>query len=851
MAEQQTGQVINISDIPEEIKPYRRMLLNAAASLAFDPRFLMQQLASNPTGLTGLPGGSNTPTNPTDPNYNYTPTALGVKQGTTSNNGYSINSDALNSLISSLKKSNASFSDPLMSGKSGNSIDALTGSMLGTKGVNLNDVGLPIGPGTYPVNQPVGGGVNPTPIIIGSNGANSPNFNPYAGVPPPSTIPRTPNTYNPGNPGTNNPGTNNPGGGGNPTTPGPNNPTPNQPGGGTTFAPVGTVFVQPGAAGTTGSVGPDYNNGQYLPDNIAAQLAAALGGTVSHTVTGGPNGPPPQNVLELGLGGVGNQLNAGLVYDLLTNPSQAGFQQQRLQDELNYLTRQSNAFQGFQGAPQTFSQYAVDPSQFPRIGNMPTYKKGGLIERLKMKRYAVGGSLPGLDPAAPPTSTTQDTSSYPYAAYTPFSGQRYLDFRDNPANGNLATSQATRAADTGYSMLPSVFDGFGKIQDNRDPVTGKPTTNFGIANDLMDWSGNQVGAAMTGYGDIYNKAMSVGNTSFAPTDYAAPQFSDPTLLSAGRIAIDPLNDYRMQNSLSWPDNGVIGTYMNPYMDAVGQQQRQRAIDDFNEQRGARNSAAVRSGAFGGSRDAVVQGVAERALNRNLQSIDANTLNNAYLQGQQQFNADRSAGFNVNKANLDSALQTQGLATQAGLSAAQSNQATNAQQFAQKLAADQQAEQMRAQYGLQAAQLGDTSRQAAARLGLDAATLGGNQALQAMQGLTNASTAMSSIGATRADLQRLAQQLEQSRLSGLAQSGAAQDARAQGALDYGYQNFQNERNWPFQLANFYAGQLSGVPIGVNQEQVQYQSVSPWSQIGGLATSAIGALGQYAANRNQGS
>lgn len=843
MATTPTNSNVNISDIPEEIKPFRQALLNAITALTFDPRYIAQQFSGQniPQGGTQNPGGT-----VGDPNYNAT--ATGVTYGTPVSNksGFQVNQDALSGLMKQLSKAGATFSPDLMNTKSGG-IEALSGSALSTKGVNLNDVGKPIGQGTYPVNQPVGGGVT-NPIVIGSNGMNQPGFNPYLNyqTPPPITNPNG-NNNNPGtnNPGTNNPGTNNPGGGNNPNTPNtPNNPQ--NPGGGTTYKPVGTVFTAPGAAGTT-TVGSDYNPNQYASDALAQQLAAALGANVTHTLTGGPNGPPPQNLLDFGIGGVGNMLNAGLVNNMLTAPSQQPFAQQRLQDELNYLSGNSAAYQGFNVPPQTYSQYAVDVSKFPKIGGMAS--GGSLMERLQKKRYARGGSvkryvtggITGLDPSASTTSTTSSNSNYPFADYQPYGGQRLLDWRENAPSGNLQISNATRQAEAGMANnIPSMYDEEGGI--------GQGPLRF--ANDGMDWAGRNIGNAMEGYNDIMGRASSIGQTSFSPLQYSTSSISDPELLSAGRISVDPLNNYQMQNPLSWTDQGVRGAYMNPYQDAVTSVQRQRAIDDFNEQRGARNSSAVASGAFGGSRQAVENGVAQRALNRNLQNIDAQGLNNAYLNAQQQFGADRTAATGVNKANLDALLQTQGLATQAGLSAAQSNQATNAQQFNQLLQAQQNAEQMRNQFGLQSQQLQDSSNQAAARLGLDAAQLGGNLGISAMQGLTSAGTALSNNAATRADLQRLAQQLEQGRLGTMQQAGAAQDARMQGALNLGYQDFQNQRNYPFQLANFYQGQLSGIPVGVNQEQIQYQQYSPFSQIGGAITSGIGALGQYAANRSNG-
>jgi hypothetical protein len=102
------------------------------------------------------------------------------------------------------------------------------------------------------------------------------------------------------------------------------------------------------------------------------------------------------------------------------------------------------------------------------------------------------------------------------------------------------------------------------------------------------------------------------------------------------------------------------------------------------------------------------------------------------------------------------------------------------------------------------------------MNLQQAQIQGNMGLAAMNGLTNAGTALSNVGGQRADLGRLAQQMQLASLQARQHAGASQDARAQNALNLGYQDFQNARAWPYQQANFLMGQLQGIPMGVNQE-----------------------------------
>lgn len=93
-------------------------------------------------------------------------------------------------------------------------------------------------------------------------------------------------------------------------------------------------------------------------------------------------------------------------------------------------------------------------------------------------------------------------------------------------------------------------------------------------------------------------------------------------------------------------------YMSPYMQAVVDEQSRRAIQRFDEQRGARASQAVQAGAFGGSRQAVQEGLAERSLAEQLGGIQAQGLQDAFQQASQQFGQDRAALLAQEQAQAD-------------------------------------------------------------------------------------------------------------------------------------------------------------------------------------------------------
>lgn len=91
-------------------------------------------------------------------------------------------------------------------------------------------------------------------------------------------------------------------------------------------------------------------------------------------------------------------------------------------------------------------------------------------------------------------------------------------------------------------------------------------------------------------------------------------------------------------------------YMSPYMQNVIERAQAGARREFAEGQAQRDDPAIRSGAYGGYRAAIQQGVAERGLSNQLADIEARGLQSAYENAQQQYERDRAAGFTVDSAN---------------------------------------------------------------------------------------------------------------------------------------------------------------------------------------------------------
>jgi hypothetical protein len=122
-----------------------------------------------------------------------------------------------------------------------------------------------------------------------------------------------------------------------------------------------------------------------------------------------------------------------------------------------------------------------------------------------------------------------------------------------------------------------------------------------------------------------------------------------------------------------------GQYMDPYMqNVVGIQQReaQRQADIAGTQRGAQ---AVGAGAFGGSRQAIMDAEAARNLAIQKGDIQARGLQDAYGRGQQQFNTEQQ--LREQSRQYGSGLGLQGL--QAAMSGAGQLGQLGQQQFGQQ------------------------------------------------------------------------------------------------------------------------------------------------------------------------
>jgi hypothetical protein len=200
-------------------------------------------------------------------------------------------------------------------------------------------------------------------------------------------------------------------------------------------------------------------------------------------------------------------------------------------------------------------------------------------------------------------------------------------------------------------------------------------------------------------------------------------------------------------------------YMNPYLSASLAPQLQEARRQFDITGQQQQSNAARSGAFGGTREALMAAENRRNMNQQMNQMIGQGYNQAFGQAQQaqQFGA-----------NL-------------GLQGQQARAATLGQQLA---AANQ------------------------------LAGLGGQQ-LQAQQGIYNLQNQM----------------------------GQQQQQQQQNVLNQAIQNYATEQQYPFMQLGVINSMLRGLPMQQSSTQMYQAPPSQISQLAGLGTAGLGALGMY--------
>jgi hypothetical protein len=390
------------------------------------------------------------------------------------------------------------------------------------------------------------------------------------------------------------------------------------------------------------------------------------------------------------------------------------------------------------------------------------------------------------------------------------------------------------------------------INDNPYQRYDKPrTADFGeLQNTAMGAAktmgpSSQLGTATNLAGDVGTRAM---GTNYQAGQFAN-QFQDPGAYQPGQFSMmqaqaPSLQQYQMDpaervRTQSFARPGSAEAFMSPYMQNVVDIQQREAQRQADIARTGRGAQAVGAGAFGGSRQAIMEAEAARNLAQQKGDIQATGLQSAYSQAQQQFNAEQQARLQAQLANQQAGLTVGGQNLGARLGVQQlgagqdlQSQLANQQAFQQAQQAREQSRQFGAGQGLQAAGLGAQYGQAAQQLGEQSRQYGAGLGMQGLQTGLQAAGQLGALGG-----QQFQQGVDINKLQSA--YGGMEQAQRQRGLDIGYENFMNEQNYPYKQLGFMSDLLRGTPTGSSSVTQMYQP--PGSALGQLAGLGTGIYG----------
>jgi len=273
------------------------------------------------------------------------------------------------------------------------------------------------------------------------------------------------------------------------------------------------------------------------------------------------------------------------------------------------------------------------------------------------------------------------------------------------------------------------------------------------------------------------------------------------------------------------DEAAAKKYMNPYIQqALNPQlealQRQQSINQQGDM-----AKLAQAGAFGGSRQAILQAQNNENLLRQQSGLIGQGYNQAFTQAGQQFTADQARDLQAQQANVQQAqfAAQQGMTdaqmkAQYGMTAAQANEASR--QFGQSQAAN--AAQLQAQYGLSAQQANEASKQFGYGQKMTAAQLASaaDQARQQSQSQANQfaatyglqglqAAAQSQTAAATAGAQ--ANQYGLANLQALSKAGTEQQGLDQQAVNAQYNEYLRQLKYPQEMVKLQSDTLARLPI----------------------------------------
>jgi len=215
-------------------------------------------------------------------------------------------------------------------------------------------------------------------------------------------------------------------------------------------------------------------------------------------------------------------------------------------------------------------------------------------------------------------------------------------------------------------------------QPYSEKILGQASALTDINQNPYQQYGGQRVADFTG---MQNQAFnSIGNMQVSPQNQQGSNL-------AGAAGLGSLGAGQQYNQMA-TNPYATQAFMSPYQQNVTDWQKQQAVMDYNRGAPAANAGASKAGAFGGSRQAIVESEANRSLQNQLAGIQATGSQNAFQNAQQaqQFGANLGMqGYNqaLQGASTLGQLGQNQYAQQMGINAAQQQAGAQQQAFNQQ------------------------------------------------------------------------------------------------------------------------------------------------------------------------
>jgi hypothetical protein len=494
------------------------------------------------------------------------------------------------------------------------------------------------------------------------------------------------------------------------------------------------------------------------------------------------------------------------------------------------------------GAPQQSSINTYDTS-------VPTYAQPYVNNMLG----AVQGQLYNTDASGQATGLKayQPYSTNPSDYFAPFSPLQQ-QAQQNAANMQVAP-QLGQAADYTNQAAQGALGTVGQAQNYANQGIAGAQYNADLSNmygaqgqasglqgqQLGIEGGGEYGSMGAGYGQQGANIGTAGGAYYGGQGmgYGAQGAG----LAGTNLGIGALGT---QQGLSYGQNAqnpyAVQSYMNPYLQASLAPAQQLLNQQYGMQGAAEQGAATSAGAFGGSREALMQGLNQQNANLASNQLVSNAYNQAYNTANQNMQAASQLGMQGANVGLQG---LQGANTAYGTGIAGAN--TGLQGVNTQLAGTAQGMQG-AQVGLQGVdrQLAGTAQgMQGAQIGLQGAQQAGNLDIAGAQlGLSGVGAQQAGYGLAGQQGQNLAnigqtQYGQQMGINNLQnQVGAQQTAAQQAIINQAVQNYTNQQQYPYMQLGFANNMLRGLPMS-SQTVSNYVGVpNPYTQ----AISGIGTL-----------